>query len=160
MPSFLNERPEGLPSARLGQKLTLVSTLPLPPLSTMLASSSTLERLRSSPRSEAPKRHTQPSSPLSNSHTVGAFISPSMDSLLHDSHSRSARPRRKGLSWNLPWTTNKNSSSSPPGLIHPVPEAEKAEGGQAAPLRMPWHHGWRVAFFGSCWFRVVTRFRS
>jgi len=132
---------------------TLTLVLPLPPRPTMLASSSTLERLRSSPRSssgsEALKRHTQ-SSPLSNSHTAGAFTSPSTDTLIQDSQHRASRPRRKGLSWNLPWQTNRGSSTSAVGLILPAPEIVKAEGGQATPLKTPWHHGWRSAFFGSC----------
>ena len=118
--------------------LTLISSLPLAPLTTMLASSSTLERVRSSRRhgSGAPKRHAQ-SSPLSHSHTAGAFISPSTDTLLQDPQPRLARPRRKGLSWNIPWRTHRSSTMSSAGLIPPAEEVEKAEGSQPTPLRTP-----------------------
>jgi hypothetical protein len=134
------------------QGWVLVSVLPLAPLSTMLASSSTLERLRSSPRpgSEVLGRRTQPSSPLSSSHPAGTFVSPSADSLIQDPQPRQSRPRRKGLSWNLPWNTNRNGNASSVGLISPALEIEKAESGQATPLKTPWHHGWRAALFGSC----------
>ena len=138
---------------RRSSMFALVPIPPSPPLPAMLASSSTLERLRSSPRSgsgpEALKRHAQ-SSPLSNSHNAGAFISPSTDTLIQDSQHRATRHRRKGLSWNLPWQTNRSSNTSAVGLILPAPEIEKAEGDQATSLKTPWHHGWRTAFFGSC----------
>ena len=133
------------------QGWVLVSVLPLAPLSTMLASSSTLERLRSSPRpgSEVLGRRMQPSSPLSSNHAVGTFVSPSADSLIQDPQPRQSRSRRKGLSWNLPWN-NRNNNASSIGLISPALEIEKAESGQATPSKTPWHHGWRTALFGSC----------
>jgi len=119
-------------------------------LPAMSASSSTLERSRASPRSSHgfPKRH---SSPLSNSHTAGSFISPSMDSLIHDSSQpRPSRPRQKGITWNLRWNTNRNSANSSIGLIPPPGEIEKTAGNKAKSLKTPWHHGWRTALFGTC----------
>ena len=128
-----------------------ISSLPLALLTTMLASSSTLEGVRSSPRhgSRAPNRHAQ-SSPLSHSHATRAFVSPSTDTLLQDPQPRLTRPRRKGLSWNIPWRTHRSSTLSSAGLIPPTKEVEKAEGSQATSLGTPWHHGWKTAFFGIC----------
>jgi len=135
---------------RHGPGLALISSLPLASPTTMLASSSTLERVRSSPRhgSGAPNRHAQ-SSPLSHSHTARAFVSPSTDTLLQDSQPRLTKPRRKGLSWNIPWRTHRSSTLSSAGLIPPTEEVEKAEGNQATPLKTPWHHSWKTAFFGT-----------
>lgn len=117
----------------------------------MLASSSTLEKPRVSPRTTHgfPKR--QSPSPLSNSHTIGTFISPSMDSLIQDSSQpKPSKPRRKGLSWNPWWHAGRNGANSSTGLIPPPGEIEKAEGNRAKPLKTPWHHGWRTALFGTC----------
>ena len=125
----------------------------------MLASSSTFERPRVSPRSSHgfPKR--QSPSPLSNNHTVGTFISPSMDSLIQDSSQpKPSRPRRKGLSWN-PWRhAGRNSAISSTGLIPSPGEIEKAEGNRTKPLKTPWHHGWRTALFGTCMPPIPLRF--
>jgi len=89
------------------------SSLPLVPLTRMLASSSILERVRFSPRHEsgAPNRHTQ-SSPLSHSHTAGVFTSTSADTLLQDPQPRSTRTRREGPSWNIPWRTHRRGRES------------------------------------------------
>lgn len=112
-------------------------------LPTMSASSSTFERPMISPRSihGFPKRLS--SSPLSNAHTAESFVSPSMDNLIHDSSQpRPLRPRRKGLTWNLRWPANRKGASSSTGLIPPPAETKS--------LKTPWHHGWRVALFGTC----------
>ena len=128
-----------------------ISSLPFAPPTTMLASPSTLERARSSPRhgSRAPMRHAQ-SSPLSHSHSVGAFISPSTDTLLQDPQPRLTRPRRKGLSWNISWCSHRSSTLSSAGLIPPAEEVEKAEGNQPTSSKTPLHHGWKTAFFETC----------
>lgn len=117
----------------------------------MVTSSSTLEGLRATP-SPRPASKRLSSSPLSHSHTAGSFISPSTDSLLPDSSQpkSSAKSRRKGMSWNLPWRGQRNSTVSTTGLILPATEIEKAEGNQAKTMRTPWHHGWRTALFGTC----------
>lgn len=144
-----------LPSARV-RVSSLISSLPshfhssAALLPAMSASSSTFERPKASPRSSHgfPKRQ---SSPLTNSHTAGSFISPSMDSLIPgSSQPRPPRPRQKGLTWNLRWNGNRNSANSSIGLIPPPGEIEKAASKKAKSPKTPWHHGWRTALFGTC----------
>ena len=86
----------------------------------------------------------QSSSPLSNSHTAGTFISPSMDSLIPYSS------RRKGLTWNLRWHASCNSADPSTSLIPTPEEIEKGAGKRAKPPKTSWHHGWRTALFGTC----------
>lgn len=128
---------------------TLARPAAAPP--TMHASSSTFDLPRASPRSGSgfPKRLS--TSPLSNGHTAGTFVSPSMDNLVQDSpRPKHSRPRRKTLSWNLRLYTNRNSTGSSIGLIPPLAELEKANSSQVKALKTPWYHGWKIALFGTC----------